>query len=175
MECVPLYGAATRRYLQARVSRYDDVGDSDSDEIAFTLDASDVAVVPVRPTAADVRTMTLMDGRITEAISGNPGLAAFALINLASTNPRQPAAEGTRRVLERGCSAMAVAGPTLCELVAFQRAFAVGRTVEEYDTRAGKAAAELAALYQVMFGESITRTRSGQAARASYIRRHKRI
>lgn len=52
----------------------------------------------------------------------------------------------------------------LCDRVAFQRAFAIGRNVEEYDTRAEKAAGELAALYQVVFSEAITRARSGQAA-----------
>lgn len=126
VECVPLYGAALRRYLQTRVSHYDDVvidvGTGDSDEMTFALAASDCADVPVRPTAADVWTMTLMDSRIAEAIPGNPGLRAFELINLASTNPRQPAAEETRRVLEQGCSAMEVSGPTLCDRVAFQRA-----------------------------------------------------
>ncbi|MYA61450.1 MAG: AAA family ATPase [Dehalococcoidia bacterium] len=96
VECAPVYGAALRRYLQTRVSRYHDVvidvGAGDSDEMGVALAASDCAVIPVRPTAADVWTMTLMDGRIAEAMSGNPGLAAWALINLASTNPRQPAA-----------------------------------------------------------------------------------
>ena len=118
--------------LSPRSSTHDvvvDVGAGDSDEMMFALNASDVAVVPVRPTDANEWTMTLMDGRIAEAMSGNPGLAAFALINLASANPRQPAAEETHRVLERGCSTMAVAGPRLCDRVAFQRAFAVGRTV----------------------------------------------
>ena len=168
VECVSLYGTALRRYLQSRISQYDDVvvdvGAGDSDEITLALTASDCAVVPVRPTAADVWTMTLMDSRIAEAMSGNPCLKAFALINLASTNPRQPAAEETRRVLEQGCSAMEVAGPTLCDRVAFQRAFAIGRTVEEYGTRAEKAAGELAALYEVVFAEALTRAGTGQAA-----------
>lgn len=168
VECAPVYGAALRRYLQTRVSRYDDVvidvGAGDSDEMGVALAASDCAVIPVRPTAADVWTMTLMDGRIAEAMSGNPGLAAWALVNLASTNPRQPAAEETRRVLEQGCSAMRVAGPVLCDRVAFQRAFAEGRTVEEYDTRAEKAVGELAALYEVVFGEALTSAGSERAA-----------
>ncbi len=168
VECAPLYGAALRRYLQTRISQYDDVvidvGAGDSDEMEIALAASDCAVVPVRPAASDVWTMTLMDGRIAEAMSANPGLAAWALINLASTNPRQPAAEETRRSLERGCSAMRVAGPVICDRVAFQRAFSVGRTVEEYDTRAEKAAGELAALYEVVFGEALTRAGSERAA-----------
>ena len=168
VECAPVYGAAFRRYLQTRTAQYDDVvidvGAGDSDEMTLALTASDCAVVPVRPTAADVWTMTLMDGRIAEAMSGNTGLAAWALINLASANPRQPAAEETRRVLELGCSAMRVADPVLCDRVAFQRAFSVGRTVEEYDTRAEKAAGELAALYEVVFREAITSAGSERAA-----------
>ena len=87
----------------------------------------------------DVWTMTLMDGRIAEAAVDNPGLRAFALINLASSNPRQSAMEETRLVLEQGCSAMEVAEPTLCDRVAFQRPFAIGRTVEEYGARIEKA------------------------------------
>ena len=168
LECIPLYGAAFRRYLQNRTSLYDDVvvdvGAGDGEEMTVALGDSDVAVIPVRPTAADVWTMTLMDSRVSEARANNPGLRAWALINQASTNPRQPAAAETREVLSRGCVAIKVAPAALCDRVAFQRAFAVGRTVEEYDTRAEKAAAELSALYEVVFGEAFARLGSERAA-----------
>ena len=105
VECVPLYGGALSRYLRNRISGYDDVvidvGAGDSDEMSTALSASDCAVVPVRPTAADVWTMTLMDSRIGEAGMDNTGLRAWALINQASTNPRHPAAAQTRRDARR--------------------------------------------------------------------------
>ena len=162
VECTPLYGAALSRFLRTRAAEYDDViidvGAGDSDEMSTALGVSDRTVVPVRPTAADVWTMTLMDRRIGEARSANPGLRAWALINQASTNPRNPAATQTREVLTAGCASMSVAGSVLCDRVAFQRAFAEGRTVPEHNARSEKAADEVAALYQVVFGEPYSAT-----------------
>ena len=158
VECVPLYGSALSRYLRTRISGYDDVvidvGAGDSDEMSTALSASDCAVVPVRPTAADVWTMTLMDSRIGEAGMDNTGLRAWALINQASTNPRHPAAAQTRRTLADGCASMSVAAPVVCDRVAFQRAFAEGRSVVEYNSRSEKAAQEFTALYRVVFDDA---------------------
>ena len=157
VECAPLYGAALARFLRTRASVYDDVvidvGAGDTDEMSAALRASDCAIVPVRPTAVDVWTMTLMDSRIDEARLDNQGLRAWALINQASTNPRNPAAGETRRVLSEGCAALSVAGPVLRDRVAFQRAYSSGRTVDEYRSRAEKAAEEIAALCRVIFDE----------------------
>ena len=158
VECIPLYGSALSRFLRTRVSDYDDVvidvGAGDSDEMSTALSLSDCAVVPVRPTAADVWTMTLMDSRIGEAKLANPDLHAWALINQASTNPRHPAATQTQEVLAQGCASMDVAGPVLCDRVAFQRAFSEGQTVTEYNARSEKAADEITALYRMIFGEA---------------------
>ena len=155
IECVPLYGAALPRYIRSRASAYDDVvidvGAGDSDEMTAALSLSDRAVIPVRPTAADVWTMTLMDGRVAEARMDNPDLQAWALINQASTNPRHPAAEQTRGVLIEGCTAMGVADPVLRDRVAFQRAFAEGRTVAEYNSRSERATEEITALFHMIF------------------------
>ena len=105
VECIPLYGSALSRFLRTRVSDYDDVvidvGAGDSDEMSTALSLSDCAVVPVRPTAADVWTMTLMDSRIGEAQLANPDLHAWALINQASTNPRNRLLRRHRRYLRR--------------------------------------------------------------------------
>ena len=158
IECIPLYGSALSRFLRTRVSDYDDVvidvGAGDSDEMSTALSLSDCAVVPVRPTAADVWTMTLMDSRIGEAQMANPDLHAWALINQASTNPRNPAATQTQEVLAQGCASMDVAAPILYDRVAFQRAFAQGQTVTEYNARSEKAADEITALYRVIFDEA---------------------
>ena len=157
LECTPLYGAALSRFLRSRASTYDDVvidvGAGDTDEMAAALGTSDCAIVPVRPTAVDVWTMTLMDSRIGEARGDNPSLVAWALINQASTNPRHPASEQTRGVLAGGCTELRVAGPVLCDRVAFQRAYAEGKTVTEYRQRSEKAADEIAGLFRVVFEE----------------------
>ena len=49
---------------------------------------------------------------------------------------------------------MDVAGPVLCDRVAFQRAFSEGQTVTEYNSRSEKAADEITALYRMIFGEA---------------------
>ena len=168
VDCEPLAGDALRRYLHTRISRYDDVvvdvGAGDGDEMEIALLMAECVVVPVRPTAADVWTMTLVDGRIAAASGRNRGLRAWALINQVSPNPRHTAAAETREVLKSGCAFMSVAEPVLCDRVAFQRAYSEGRTVEEYGSRSEKAAAEMAALYSVAYGCEYAPSDAGQAA-----------
>ena len=168
VDCEPLAGDALRRYLQTRISRYDDVvvdvGAGDGDEMETALLMAECVVVPVRPTAADVWTMTLVDGRIAAASRRNRDLRAWALLNQVSPNPRHTAAAETREVLESGCAFMSVAEPVLCDRVAFQRAYSEGRTVEEYDSRSEKAADEMAALYSVAYGCEYAPSDAGQAA-----------
>ena len=78
VDCEPLAGDALRRYLHTRISRYDDVvvdvGAGDGDEMEIALLMAECVVVPVRPTAADVWTMTLVDGRIARCIWGVTGV-----------------------------------------------------------------------------------------------------
>lgn len=166
--CEPLYGDALLNFLNTRVSRYDDVvidvGAGDSDEMEHALRAADCVIVPVRPTAADVWTMGLVDARIGEALQDNPGLKAWTLINQVSPNPRHAAAGETREVLDAGCAFMSVAEPVLCDRVAFQRAYSEGRTVAEYGSRSEKAATEMAALYGVAFECSTDQSDAGRAA-----------
>ena len=168
VDCEALAGDALRRFVGNRVSRYDDVvidvGAGDSGEMEIALLATDCVIVPVRPTAADVWTMTLVDGRVREAARRNQGLRAWALINQVSPNPRHTAAAETREVLEDGCDFLDVAEPVLCDRVAFQRAYSEGRTVEEHGSRSEKAAAEMSALYSVVYRQEYAQREAVQAA-----------
>ena len=126
-----------------------DVGAGDTDEMAVALGASDCAIVPVRPTAVDVWTMTLMDNRIGEARSNNPGLVAWVADQPGIHQPQAPGLRTDPCCSRRGCTELSVAGPVLCDRVAFQRAYAEGKTVTEYRQRSEKAADEIAALFRV--------------------------
>ena len=157
VDSVPLYGEAFARQIATLSSRYDDVvidtGAGDSAEMETALRIADCAVAPLQPAGVDVWTMGLVDGRVAAALERNPDLRAWALFNRASANPRSRDEDEARAALE-GCAGLKVADTRICDRVAFRRALTVGMTVHEYRESPGRAREEMAAVYELAFGES---------------------
>ena len=157
VECVSQYGPALRRFLETRVSRYDDVvvdlGPRAGVEMTDALAIADVAVIPVRPCAFDVYTMRLVDNLVVEALGHNHGLKALALINQASTNHLSQEADQTRELILASCRGMQVASTVVGNRVAFQRASSMGQTVAEFARPTDRGVREMAGLYQEVFGD----------------------
>ena len=104
----------------------------------------------------DVWTAGLVDGRVAEALARNPDLKAWALFNRAPTNPRNRD-EAEARTALAGCAALRVADISVCDRVAFQRALTSGMTAHEYRRSPKRARGEMAAVYELVFGEPYTR------------------
>ena len=157
VECVSQYGPALGRFLETRVSRYDDVvvdlGPRAGIEMTDALAISDVVVIPVRPCAFDLYTMRLVDNLVLEALEHNHELKALALINQASTNHLSQEADQTRELILGSCRGMQVASTVVGNRVAFQRASSVGQTVAEFARPTDRGVLEMAGLYQEVFGD----------------------
>ena len=151
-----LHGEALGRRLRNPVTRYDDIivdtGAGDSIEMESALDAAGCAIAPLQPSGVDVATMGLVDGRVAQARERNPLLRAWALFNRAPTNPRNRDESEARNALST-CTALEVAGIRVCDRVAYARALTAGQTVMDYRPVSQKARDEMAAVYEMVFGE----------------------
>ena len=150
--CEARYGNAFSIYVNGpmKTRPYDDViidlGQGDSEEMDAALAVATCVIVPVRPTAVDIRTIGLIDVRVEEAQDVNPTLRGLVILNQVSPNPRHRAAQDAREALDAGCVALNVAAVAVCDRVGFQRAYALGRTIDEYPDAGEKAAAEISAV-----------------------------
>ena len=154
------YGRPFAQYVGSgsRIDSYDDVildlDKGDSIEVDAALKIADCAIVPVRPTMVDLRTVGLIDLRVGEGQDENPKLRAYAVLNAVHPNPRHRAENDARNALNTGCVSLEVAPVAIRDRVAFQRAFSLGQTIEEYGDGREKGVAEVASLYESVFGES---------------------
>lgn len=159
--CEPHYGAAFTRYAGRGMveRRYDDIvvdlGLGYSEEMDAALSVVDLALVPVRPSTVDLRTMGLVNRRVGLARENNPGLRAVAVLNAVSTNPRNRDAVVTREILAESCGNLAVADVQVHDRVAYRHAYSYGQTLLEYAVGRSqrKAVGEMLGLYAEIFTE----------------------
>ena len=151
-----VHGEALGRRLRNPPTRYDDIivdtGAGDSLELEAVLSTSDCAIAPLQPSGVDVWTMGLVDSRIEQALGANPGLQAWALLNRVSTNPNS-LDEAEARAALADCAALIVPDVRICQRVAFHRALTEGRTVPEYARSGDRSRDEIAAVYELVFGQ----------------------
>ena len=166
------YGRPFAQYVSSgnRIDAYDDVildlDKGDSIEVDAALKIADCAIVPVRPTMVDLRTVGLIDLRVGEGQEENPKLRAYAVLNAVHPNPRHRAEKAARNALDAGCVSLEVAPVAIRDRVAFQRAFSLGQTIEEYGDGREKGVAEVASLYESVFGESFQHSGASRNGRS---------
>ena len=155
--CVPGYGASLLRIIRDMALRYTDVivdvASGDSMELQSALSIAQVAILPVQPSAADVWTIGHMDWRVEDALVVNDELAAFAVINKASPNPRAKDADRARQGLSEAKAISVGDCPTVHERMVFKRAIEQGRTVWECRPRDKRACWETAEVYKLVFNQ----------------------
>ncbi len=126
--------------------------------LAEAFEVSDLVLVPLRPSAADLTTIRRLKTFVDSLGSGLTGRMAVVLCQVDRRAPRR--CEFSRSLLEDG------AGITCCrthisQSVVWPDAYAAGRTVAEMaGPRYRRAASELAALYGEV--RDLVRTRSAQ-------------
>ena len=160
--CETRYGSSFSIYATTSlISRpYDDflvdLGQGDSEEMDAALGVADVALVPVRPSALDMRTMGLIDVRVEEARVHNPSLRGLVVLNQVSPNPRHRSTQEAWEALNDGCVALEVSRSMVRDRVGFQRAYALGMTVHEHLAESDKCAIEMSSIYEQVFGEAFS-------------------
>ena len=156
LEAAALHGPALARHLRIQAERFDDLiidtGAGDGQEMEAALLAADCAVVPIQPAGLDVWTMGLMDSRISQASAENSNLVAWAVLNRASHHPLNQDVAQAKSALSQ-CAGLRVAESVICDRVAVRRSITQGRTVAEFRPRSSRAEKEMAALYELVFGE----------------------
>lgn len=90
VQCVQKYERITKA-LKDLNSRYEyvicDVAGRDSTEMRSAFLAADIAIVPFRPSQADLDTLPHVADIVSAAIDLNPDLVCYALLSMAPTNP----------------------------------------------------------------------------------------
>ena len=130
-----------------------DVGAGDAGAMRDALAVSDVALVPLKPAGVDMWTMGLVDELAEGALSANPDLQPYAVLNMASPYSRNADTDSALSALEE-LEVIKVAPAILRQRVAFYRATPQGMVVSEMGPDAKKATCEMQALYDLVFTES---------------------
>jgi chromosome partitioning protein len=154
VQSVQKFGEGLMRTVRDMARRYSDLvidaGAGDSREVDSALRVADIAIIPVQPAGLDVWTLGLIDDRVGEAQTVNPGLVAYVVLNRTSPNPKDRDADDAREAIE-GCHHLHLAAGSICDRVAIKRAAPAGLTVMEYKPFDVKAADELQHLYTLAF------------------------
>lgn len=90
VQCVQKYERITKA-LKDLDTRYQyiicDVAGRDSTEMRSAFLAADIAIIPFRPSQADLDTLPHVAVIVSAASDLNPGLTCYALLSMAPTNP----------------------------------------------------------------------------------------
>lgn len=155
VDCIQQYGPGLGRRIRRMAQSYDDividVGAGDGVEMKLVLDMADYALTPVKPAGVDVWTMGLMNRLVEQALEDNTGLICWAVVNMASTDPRNKDVERTVSALAQ-LQAITVADAVVHNRVAFARSVPAGLTVGEMRPRPTKAHEEFVSIYDLVFG-----------------------
>jgi chromosome partitioning protein len=154
VQSVQKFGEGLMRTVRDMERRYSDIlidaGAGDTREVESALRVAEQVIIPVQPAGLDVWTLGLMDDRVGEAMSVNPPLVAYVVLNRTSANPKDNDADEAREAIE-GCSHPQLAEGMICDRVAVKRAAPAGLTVIEYKPLDPKAVHEMQHLYELIF------------------------
>ena len=156
VESVQKFGDGLYRTVINLARRFDDVvidlPSGDSRETRHALDVADVIIVPIQPSAFDVWTVGEMDRKVEITKIDRPDLRSYCVINRASSHPKNRDTGQVIHALGR-CRGLNFPGVVLRECSLVRRASARGLTTEEATPPDRKAAAEFAALYNLLFSD----------------------
>ena len=156
VESVQKFGDSLYRTAINLSRRFDDVvidlPSGDSRETRNALDVADVIVVPIQPSAFDVWTVGEMDRKVEITKVDRPDLRAYCVINRASSHPKNRDTGQVIRELDE-CRGLRFSGVVLKERSLVRRASARGLTATEASPPDRKAAAEFAALYNLVYSD----------------------
>lgn len=148
-----------RKTINDLNERYDviiiDCPGADSQEFRSGLACADVLVTPIRPSIADVETMSKVQMLVEQYKEElNPNLKAVAVFNQVHTNPNVKSLQEMRLALETEIPDLLILDSSLCYRKDFADSALAGVSAYEFDQK-GKAAAELIALFEECDFDSI--------------------
>ncbi len=155
--CIQKAGNDIHKDIYDLATRYDDVivdiGRGNTQELRSAMTVADILCVPFRATQDDIWSLPTVQGLVEQVRAINPNLKAYAVINLASPNPRIPETQRAIDCLD-DFPDIAFSGVVIRERIAFSRAMALGLSVMEYQPVDQKAIDEITNLYNVLYGKA---------------------
>ena len=153
---VARFSRGLRRCLLDQYAQYDDVvvdiGAGDGEGIRTAMQTAELVIVPVQPNAWDVWTVELLDELAEQATEVNDDLTVKAVLNRASPHSAGRDVPAAQEAL-KGFAFVEDSGLVIKERAVVRRAVPYGLLVDEYKPRDRKATAELASVYQLVYGE----------------------
>jgi chromosome partitioning protein len=155
INCIQRTGdvAATLRDL---ADRYQvvivDAGGRDSKELRTAAIVADLMLIPLRASQADLETLPKIYDIVSMAQSFNAKLTAFAVLSMASTNPRVKEVNEARDLLAN-FDLLQLADTIICDRKAYRDALLTGKGVVEMDNPGARE--EIQALAKEFFELSI--------------------
>ncbi len=122
-----------------------DAGGRDSKELRSAMVASDLILIPLKASQADLETLPVVDELVSLAKGMNPRLMARTLLCMTPTNERIREVEGARKLL-KDFPDLPLSGCILAERKIYRDALLLGRGVVELKN--GEAKAEIQLLGQ---------------------------
>jgi chromosome partitioning protein len=150
------FGKSLSAELRDLIQRYEDIivdaGGRDSIELRAALVIANVLYTPVQASQFDTWTLDQMDTLVNQAKGFNETLEAFVLINRASPNPAVEETKDAQQLLGE-FEHLALAQTVIRDRIAYRKAPREGKAVSELSPSDSKAVAEIASLYQEVFGQ----------------------
>lgn len=109
-----------------------DAGGRDSKELRTAAVVADLMLIPLRASQADLETLPKINEIISMAKNFNTKLTAFAVLTMASTNPRVKEAKEARELLE-DFDQLQLAETVICDRKVYRDALLMGKGVIEMD------------------------------------------
>ena len=154
--CIQKFGQSLTSELKDLSNRYQDVvvdaGGRDSVELRAALTIAQKIFIPIQASQFDVWTLGAMDALIKQAQSFNPTLAAFVVINRASTNPSVSELDEAKEILG-DYDLLKLSKAVIRDRISFRKAARAGLSVSELQPNDDKAISEILELYQEVFNE----------------------
>jgi len=153
---VQLHGAAIRQQMRSLAERYDeiviDVGGRNTESLRAALTVADVILIPFQPRSIDLWAAAQIGAIIAEARHVNPGLRAWAVLNVA--DPQGPDNIDAAAALQaQGIEALPWA---VGRRKAFPNAFSGGLSVLEQERKDPKAVSEILFIVDALYAQELS-------------------
>ena len=156
-------GAGLINEIKSLENKYDaiivDTGGRDSEEMRQALLASNITIIPVIPSDADIAVLNKMIALVNQSRIYNPRLKAFIVISKASPNPflKQKVNDLKEYIQDKNLEDIFLLDSIIYEREAYKNAFTAGKGVLEFCTISDKAYEDFSSFF-----DEVVRIANGQ-------------
>ncbi|CAM4401745.1 MAG: hypothetical protein LEGION0398_MBIBDBAK_00251 [Legionellaceae bacterium] len=150
-----IFGKGFTSQIKDFSRRFDDLiidaAGRDSFELREALTLADIFIIPVTPSQYDIWTLGLMDNLVDKALTYNPKLKAYVVLNRVPTNPNMKEEDDSRNAV-LGLENIKLANNIIRDRVIFRKVVPLGKGIMELNPFDNKAIQELKDLHNEIIG-----------------------